>query len=199
MNYSAINYVIYSVGLEKQMFVIGGTFAAGLSEPRLARAMGNAGSTIHLYVSSHNFEILKDYVPSSPSAKVMSDGENKLTIRDGSITVMFHRGTPSSWVNGDGYTIQNPVSLKHWLIKNNLASWGEFLQDTPFEKRLDGLSLTDEETTFKQACISHDWYSDYSDNARTVANGAKEYAALVQQRDAIGGNARAIFDYYSSK
>ena len=69
MNYSAINYVIYSIGLQKEMFVIGGAFAAGLTEPALARAMGNGGCTIDLYVSSHNFEVLKDYVPSNPSAR----------------------------------------------------------------------------------------------------------------------------------
>lgn len=32
-----------------------------------------------------------------------------------------------------------------------------------------------------------------------MANGNKSYAALVQRRDELGGHAKAIFDYYSSK
>lgn len=192
MDYSAINYVIYNVGLEKEMFVIGGTFAAGLSEPRLAKAMGNGGRTINLYVSSSNFEVLKGH----PKAE---EKDNKFVIRDGSITVFFNRDIPQSWMTHSGYQVQNPLPLKQWLIANDLGSWAKLMQDKPFEKRLGGLSLTEEEVAFKQACANHDWYSDYSDNVGVAINGAKEYDALVKQRDAIGGNAKVIFDYYSSK
>ena len=199
MNYSAINYVIYRINLPKELFVIGGKFAAGLTEPTLARAMGNAGCTIDLYVSSHNFEVLKGYVPSDHFATVMVDGEDKLTVRDGSITIVFHRGIPQSWMTHSGYQVQHPLPLKQWLIANGLDNWAVVMQDKPFEQRLEGLSLTDEETAFKQTCANHDWYSDYSDDVRVVINGAKEYDVLVKQRDAIGGNAKAIFNYYSSK
>lgn len=192
MNYSAINYVIYSVGLEKEMFVIGGKFAAGLSEPRLARAMGNGGCTVVLYVSSTNFEVLKGH----PKAE---EKDNKLVIREGSLTIFFHKGIPQHWVTSSGYQVQNPLPLKQWLINNNLESWAKLMQDKPFEQRLEGLPLSGEEQAFKEACASHDWYSDYSDSARVVANGAKEYAVLVRQRDKIGGHAKTIFDYYSSK
>lgn len=198
MNYSAINYVTYTIGLEKEMFVIGGTFAAGLTEPALARAMGHGGCTIDLHVSSHNFEVLKDYSPSNPRAKVMVE-ENKLSIRDGIITIYLHRGIPSHWVNQSGYRVQDPLPLKQWLINNELPNWAKLIQDKPFEQRLEGLTLTEEESAFKQACINHDWYSDFSDDIRVMSNGHKEYTALVQQRDAIGGNAKAIFEYYSSK
>ena len=199
MNYSAINYVIYRIGLQEENFVIGGKFAAGLTEPVLARAMGNAGCTIDLYVSSHNFEVLKGYVPSDHFATVMVDGEDKLTVKDGSITIVFHRGIPQSWMTHSGYQVQQPLPLKQWLIANGLDSWAELMQDKPFEQRLDGLSLTEEELAFKQACISHDWHSGYSDCAKVALNGDRSYAVLVQQRDAIGGNAKIIFDYYSSK
>lgn len=198
MDYSAINYVIYRIGLEKEMFVIGGKFAAGLTEPVLSRAMANAGRTIVLHVSSHNFEVLKDYRPSNPSAEAMVE-ENKFSIRDGIITIDFHRGIPSHWVNQNGYRVQDPLPLKQWLINNELPNWAKLIQDKPFEQRLEGLVLNEEEEAFKKTCASHDWYSDYSDSATVVANGRQAYAALLQQRDAIGGNAKAIFDYYSSK
>ena len=198
MDYSAINYVIYRIGLQKENFVIGGTFAAGLSAPVLTRAMGNGGCTINLYVSLHNFEVLKGYVPSNPSATV-EISENKLTIRDGSIIVIFHRGMSQSWMTQEGYRVQRPLPLKQWLIANNLASWADLMQDKPFDQRQSELALTEEEQVFKQACISHDWYSDFSDDPAVVLKGAKEYSLLVQQRDVIGGNAYSIFEYYSSK
>lgn len=199
MNYSAINYVTYHLDLPKEMFVIGGTFAAGLTEPRLARAMGNGGDTVDLFVSSHNFEELKDFKPSGPSAKVAMEGENKLIIRDGTITVRFHRGIPQSWKTQSGYLVQDPLPLKWWLIANDLESWAKLLPDRPFEFRLEDLTLSKEEQAFKEACANHDWFSDFSDDARVVSNGAKAYAALIKVRDTLGGNAKEIFDYYSSK
>lgn len=164
MDYSAINYVIYSVGLEKQMFVIGGTFAAGLSEPRLAKAMGNGGCTINLYVSSNNFEVLKGH------PMKVEEEENKLTIRDGYVTIFFHRGIPQSWVTHSGYQVQNALPLKQWLIANDLEPWAKLMQDVPFEKRLEGLALNEEEQTFKEACASHDWHCP---NSRSTSHGQR--------------------------
>jgi hypothetical protein len=199
MNYSAINYVIYTIGLKPEMFVIGGTFAAGLSEPRLAKSMGGAGEVIELFVSSSNFEVLKDFKPSGPTATAYMDGNDKFLIRDRYMLITFHRGVPASWTNKSGYQVQDPAPLKQWLIKNDRESWANLMGDKPFEKRMEGWELTEAEEAFKAACASNDWHTGYSDDYSVQRRGDAAYAALVKTRDELGGHAREIFEFYANK
>jgi hypothetical protein len=198
MDYSAINHVIYRIKLPKEMFVIGGTFAAGLTEPSLAKAMGGGGEQIKLFVSSSNFEVLKNYTPDVPRA-VLTVEDDQISLRDGHMHIVFHRGLPQSWVNESGYQVQHPVPLKHWLDTNGYESWAVLMQDTPFEKRMEGWVLTEEEAVFKEECSRHDWYSDYSDDFSVVKNGKVGLNVLLARRDVIGGKAREIFAHYSNR
>lgn len=198
MDYSAINHVIYSIGLTKEMFVIGGTFAAGLSEPRLAKSMGAGGAVIELFVSSSNFEVLKDYKPKSVLGSVTVE-EDKIIYHERYMHITFHRGIPVSWVNKSGYQVQDPAPLKHWLIKNGRESWAVLLGDKPFEKRMADWVLTEAEEAFKAACEANDWHTGYSDDYSVQRRGDAAYAALVKTRDELGGNAKVIFDWYSNQ
>lgn len=196
MDYSAINYVIYTIGLKKEMFVIGGTFAAALSEPALARAMGGAGEYIELYVSSSNFEVLKNFEVRAGGSVEVSD--NQIIIRDGYIRITFYRGVPAAWTNESGYQVQDPLPLKQWLNNNGYESWAKQLGDKSFEQRMAGWELTDVEEAFKAACAANDWHTGYSDDASVRRSGDAAYAALVKTRDELGGKAREIFEFYSS-
>jgi hypothetical protein len=198
MDYSAINHVIYSIGLKMEMFVIGGTFAAGLSEPRLAKAMGAGGEHIELFVSSSNFEVLKDYKPKSVLGSLTVE-EDKIVYIERYMRITFHRGIPVSWVTKSGFQVQDPAPLKHWLLSHGYESWAVLLGDTPFEKRMEGWVLTEAEEAFKAACAGHDWYSGYSDSADVRRNGDSGLKALEATRDQLGGNAKAIYEYYANK
>lgn len=198
MDYSAINYVIYTIGLKMEMFVIGGTFAAGLSEPRLAKSMGAGGEQVELFVSSSNFEVLKDFKPKSAIAVVTVD-DDKIIIRDRFMRITFHRGVPVSWTNKSGFQVQDPLPLKHWLIKNDRESWAALMGDKPFEKRMEGWELTEAEEAFKAACASNDWHTGYSDDYSVQRRGDAALAALVKTRDELGGHAREIFEFYANK
>lgn len=198
MDYSAINHVIYSIGLTKEMFVIGGTFAAGLSEPRLAKAMGAGGEVVELFVSSSNFEVLKDYRPKSVLGSVTVE-EDKFIYRERYMTIIFHRGIPVSWTNKSGFQVQDPAPLKQWLLNHDRESWAVLLGDKPFEKRMADWVLTEAEEAFKAACEANDWHTGYSDDYSVQRRGDAAYAALVKTRDELGGNAKAIFDWYSNQ
>lgn len=198
MNYSAINYVIYTIGLAKEMFVIGGTFAAGLSEPRLAKTMGGAGEHVEVYTSSSNFEVLKGFVPKSARARIEVE-KDKIVIVDGYIRMTFHRGIPASWTNESGYMVMDSAPLKQWLINNEREGWAALLRDKPFEQRMAAWKLTPAEEEFKQLCAKHDWYSGYSDDASVARRGEAGLKVIKDLRAELGGNAGEIFDYYSTK
>lgn len=198
MDYSAINYVIYTIGLKPEMFVIGGTFAAGLSEPRLARSMGAGGEQVELHVSSSNFEVLKDFKPKSAIAVVTVE-DDKIIIRERFMRITFHRGVPVSWTNKSGFQVMDPLPLKHWLIKNDRESWAVLMHDKPFERRMEGWELSEAEAAFKAACAANDWHTGYSDDYSVQRRGDAALAALVKTRDELGGHAREIFEFYSNK
>lgn len=198
MDYSAINYVIYTIGLPKEMFVIGGTFAAGLCEPRLARSMGAGGEVVELHISASNFEVLKDFKPKSPIG-VIEVEDDKIIIRERFMRITFHRGVPASWTNKSGYMVEDPLPLKHWLIKNDRESWAALMNDKPFEQRMEGWELTFAEEAFKEACSKHDWYFGYSDDAVVYRNGAASQKLLEKTRDELGGKAKEIFEFYANK
>jgi hypothetical protein len=198
MDYSAINHVIYTIGLKMEMFVIGGPFAAGLTEPRLAMSMGSGGAVVELFVSSSNFEVLKDYKPKSTLGTLEVE-ENKIIYRERYMKITFHRGLPVSWTNKSGFQVQDPVPLKHWLNTNGYESWAALMHDKPFEKRMEGWELTFAEEAFKAACEANDWHTGYSDDYSVQRRGDAAYAALVKMRDELGGNAKAIFDWYSNQ
>ena len=198
MDYSAINYVHYNIGLKKEMFVIGGVFAAGLCEPRLARSVGAGGEIIELYISASNFEVMKDFKPRNVIA-IVEVGDEKIIIRDGLMRITFHRGVPASWTNESGYLVMDPLPLKHWLVKNSYESWANLMHDKPFEKRMESWELTDAETEFKELCAKHDWYFGYSDDNAVYRNGSANLKMLEERRDQLGGNAKEIFDHYSNK
>jgi hypothetical protein len=199
MNYSSINYVQFTIGLKPEMFVIGGSFAAGLSEPTLARSMGGAGEHIEVYISSSNFEVLKDFKPKNVLESVELEGDDKLIIRGRYMRITFHRGVPVSWTNKSGYQVMDPLPLKQWLINNDLESWAKVMGDKPFEKRMEGWELSEAEIAFKAACESNDWHTGYSDDSSVRRRGDAAYAALVKTRDELGGNAKLIFDWYANQ
>jgi hypothetical protein len=198
MDYSAINHVIYTIGLKKEMFVIGGPFAAGLCEPRLAKSMGAGGEVIELSISSSNFEVLKGYTPKSPLARMEIEAD-KIVISERYMRITFHRGVPASWTNESGYQVTDPLPLKHWLNSHGYESWAKLMHDKPFEQRMAAWELSEEEVAFKEACSKHDWYSGYSDDFSVVRNGSAGLKVLEETRDRIGGNAKEIFEYYSNK
>lgn len=198
MNHSAINFVIYNIGLKAEMFVIGGRFAAGLCEPVLARSMGNGGEHVELFISSSNFEVLKDF-KSDRSTFTTQVTDDKIVISNSRMWITFHRGVPVSWTNKSGYQVQHPTPLKHWLIKNGCESWANLMQDVPFEKRMEGWELTEAEKAFQKACAVNDWYTDYSDDQSVRSRGKAAYTALVKTRDELGGHAKDIFEFYATR
>jgi hypothetical protein len=198
MDYSSINYVIYTIGLTKEMFVIGGTFAAGLCEPRLAKSMGAGGAVIELHISSSNFEVLKGYVPKSPLTRIEVE-KDKIVIAERYMRITFHRGVPASWTTNSGYQATDPLPLKHWLNSNGYESWAKLMHDQPFERRMEGWELSEAEVAFKEACSKHDWHFGYSDDAVVSRNGAANQKVLEKTRDELGGNAKSIFEYYANK
>jgi hypothetical protein len=198
MDYSSINYVIYTIGLTKEMFVIGGTFAAGLCEPRLAKSMGAGGAVIELHISSSNFEVLKGYTPKSPLTRIEVE-KDKIVIAERYMRITFHRGVPASWTNESGYQAIDPLPLKHWLNTHGYESWAKLMGDKPFEKRMADWVLTEAEEAFKAACEANDWHTGYSDDYSVQRRGDAAYAALVKTRDELGGNAKVIFDWYSNQ
>lgn len=198
MNYSSINYVIYTIGLTKEMFVIGGTFAAGLCEPRLAKSMGAGGEVIELHISSSNFEVLKGYTPKSPLTRIEVE-KDKIVIAERYMRITFHRGVPASWTNNSGYQATDPLPLKYWLNSNGYESWAKLMHDQPFERRMEGWELSFAEEAFKEACSKHDWHFGYSDDAAVYRNGAACQKLLEKTRDELGGNANSIFEYYANK
>lgn len=196
MDYSAINYLLYRIKLQKEMFVIGGAFAAALCEPVIAKSLSSTGGYINIYTSSHNFEILKGY--EAPLTSVRLDGDDELFIGTSGIGIFVTRGMPAHWVDNSGYQVMDPRPLKHWLERKDQQYIAKSLQDIPFPKRMEGWVLTDEEQAFKEACRTHDWYSDYSDDFQIVKNGKVGLNVLLADRDRIGGKAGEIFAFYAN-
>lgn len=197
MDYSSINKLVYDIGLKKTMFVIGGEFAAALCEPAIARMRGLSGGKLHVYISASNFEILKGYKGRGVE-RLETEGDT-ITLNDRYWHITFERGMPAHWTTRDGYMVIDPLPLKRWLDERGLVYMSSVLQDKPFENRMAGWELSEEELMFKKACGMHDWYSEYSDDYVVRQRGEVGLKELKEWRDRLGGNAHLIFDHYSTR
>lgn len=198
MDHSTINHVVYSIGLPKEMFVVGGVFAACLCEPKIAKMLGKSIMEVDLFVSASNFKVLKEYEDPFGNATIKIE-DKKITIRVNKMYLNFHLGIPSHWKNKDGMLVCDPLPLKHWLKKQKPKCYTDLLEDIPHEIRSKEVVLTPAEKDFKKRCQDFDWWYAYSDSARVYSNGENGYKELVELRDKIGGNAHSIFEEYANK
>lgn len=204
MNYSCINYVIYTLKLKKEEFVIGGKFAGCLCEPDFAAAFGNDNFPVEIYVSSESFDKLRRH------------GEGKFRRGTGGFQVgwtdhvefapgahtklVVYRTMPEHWVNRSGYQVVNPRVLKQTFWNRNNYVLSEMIrEDSHYEAREATIDYTPEEEAFKAECEKMDWYYTYSDDNSVWRRGQAERKRLEARRDELGGNAPAIFRAVSTR
>lgn len=197
MDYSDINYALYTLKLSKEMFVIGGYFAAGLCEPECAKQLANRHGTTEIFTSSSNFEVLRTHPEASYHKKGTGPAnvtEENISFAYGSFGMLIvYRGLPSHWKNKSGYLVIDPLPLKRTLELRNQKLLAAELHDQPYEVRTKDAILTEAEEAFKKDCEAMDWYYSYSDSADVFRQGELQYQELVKRRDALGGKAHDIF------